>query len=162
MAAYLSASPARRILGSFNHGSMANALVQAIGSIGVSRPAGDIVFRRRRAGHDAGRTVDDVQHQLPIKIVLFDNHRLGMVQLEMEAAGLPHHGCERTNPNFALLAQAAGLTGMRVEDPAEVRPAGKGFSGKGANLVDVVTDPNAALDAGPRQRSDRPRVLRWP
>ena len=90
-----------------------------------------------------GELLTIVQHQLPIKIVLFDNHRLGMVQLEMEAAGLPHYGCERTNPNFALLAQAAGLTGMRVEDPAEVRPAlEKALAAKGPVLVDVVTDPN--------------------
>src|SRR5262245_49428893 len=66
-----------------------------------------------------------------------------MVQLEMEAAGLPHYGVELKNPNFAALAQAAGLTGLRVEDPAEVRPAlEQALASKGPVLVDVVTDPN--------------------
>jgi pyruvate dehydrogenase (quinone) len=83
------------------------------------------------------------QYQLPVKIVLFNNHRLGMVQLEMEAAGLPHYGCELKNPNFAALAHSIGLTGLRVEDPAEVRPAlEKALASSGPALVDVVTDPN--------------------
>ena len=69
-----------------------------------------------------GELLTVAQYQLPIKIVVFDNHRLGMVELEMEAAGLPHFGCELKNPNFAALAQAVGLTGIRVEEPAEVRP----------------------------------------
>ncbi len=143
-ARYLSASPARRILGSFNHGSMANALVQAIGAQ-MAFPGRQVISFSGDGGLGMmlGELLTIVQHQLPIKIVLFDNHRLGMVQLEMEAAGLPHYGCERTNPNFALLAQAAGLTGMRVEDPAEVRPAlEKALAAKGPVLVDVVTDPN--------------------
>ena len=63
------------------------------------------------------------QYELPLKIVLFNNHRLGMVQMEMEVAGLPHYGCELKNPNFATVAQAIGLMGLRVEDPAGVRPA---------------------------------------
>jgi Thiamine pyrophosphate-requiring enzymes [acetolactate synthase, pyruvate dehydrogenase (cytochrome), glyoxylate carboligase, phosphonopyruvate decarboxylase] len=80
---------------------------------------------------------------LPLKIVLFNNHRLGMVQMEMEVAGLPHYGCELKNPNFAAVAQAIGLMGLRVEDPAEVRPAlQKALAYSGPVLVDVVTDPN--------------------
>ena len=83
------------------------------------------------------------QYQLPLKIVLFNNHRLGMVQMEMAVAGLPHYGVELKNPNFALLAQAIGLMGLRVEDPAEVRPAlEKALASSGPALVDVVTDPN--------------------
>src|SRR5262249_21541629 len=83
------------------------------------------------------------QYQLPVKIVLFDNHRLGMVQLEQEAAGLPHYGGELKNPNFAALAQAIGLMGLRVEDPAQVRPPlGKALAARGPVPVDVVTDPN--------------------
>jgi pyruvate dehydrogenase (quinone) len=90
-----------------------------------------------------GELVTLAQHQLPIKIVLYDNHRLGMVQLEQEAAGLPHYGVELKNPNFAALAQAVGLTGLRVEDPVEVRPAlEKALATNGPVLVDVVTDPN--------------------
>ncbi len=83
------------------------------------------------------------QHELPVKIVLFNNHTLGMVQLEMEAAGYPHHACELKNPNFAALAEAVGLTGVRAEDPAQVRPAlERVLSCKGPALLDVVTDPS--------------------
>src|SRR6202521_5023503 len=90
-----------------------------------------------------GELLTVAQYQLPIKIVLFNNHRLGMVQLEMEVAGLPHYGCELKNPNFATLAQAIGMMGLRVEDPAEVRPAlEQALAFNGPALVDVVTDPN--------------------
>jgi pyruvate dehydrogenase (quinone) len=90
-----------------------------------------------------GELLTVAQYQLPVKIVLFNNHRLGMVQLEMEAAGIPHYGCELKNPNFAALAEAIGLTGLRVEDPAEVRPAlERALADSGPVLIDVVTDPN--------------------
>ncbi len=83
------------------------------------------------------------QYELPLKIVLFNNHRLGMVQMEMEVAGLPHYGCELKNPNFAALAQAIGLMGQRVEDPKGIRPAlEQALASSGPALVDVVTDPN--------------------
>jgi len=65
-----------------------------------------------------GELLTPAQYQLPVKIVLFDNHRLGMVQLEQEAAGLPHYGVQLKNPNFAALVEAVGPTGFRVEDPA--------------------------------------------
>ena len=97
-----------------------------------------------------GELLTVAQYELPVKVVLFNNHRLGMVQLEQEAAGLPHYGVELKNPNFAALAQAAGLTGLRVEDPAEVRPAlEKALATQGPVLVDVVTDPNV-LSMPPR------------
>ena len=84
------------------------------------------------------------QHDLPVKIVLFNNHSLGMVQLEMEVAGMSPFGCNLKNPNFAALAQAAGLFGVRVEDPVQVRPALKqAMAYPGPALVDIVTDPNA-------------------
>ena len=90
-----------------------------------------------------GELLTIAQYELPVKIVLFNNHRLGMVQLEMEVAGLPHYGCELKNPNFAALAEAIGLKGLRVEDPAEVRPAlEQALEFGGPVLVDVVTDPN--------------------
>src|SRR5262249_2286603 len=83
------------------------------------------------------------QYQLPVKVVVFNNHRLGMVQLEQEAAGLPHYGVELKNPNFAALAQAVGVLGLRVEGPEEVRPAlERALASSGPVLVDVVTDPN--------------------
>jgi pyruvate dehydrogenase (quinone) len=143
-ARYLRAAKGRRILGSFNHGSMANALPQAIGAQ-VAYPGRQVISLSGDGGLAMllGELLTIAQYQLPVKIVLFDNHRLGMVQLEQEAAGLPHYGVELKNPNFAALAKAVGLTGLRVEDPAEVRPAlEQALKSDGPVLVDVVTDPN--------------------
>jgi pyruvate dehydrogenase (quinone) len=143
-ARYLGASAGRRFLGSFNHGSMANALPQAIGAQ-LAYPDRQVISLSGDGGLAMlmGELLTVAQHELPLKIVLFNNHRLGMVQMEMEVVGLPHYGCELKNPNFALLAQAVGLTGIRVEDPAQVRTALEQALGtKGPVLVDVVTDPN--------------------
>ena len=143
-ARYLSAGKGRRFLGSFNHGSMANALPQAIGAQ-LTYPARPVISLSGDGGLAMlmGELLTVAQYQLPVKIVLFNNHRLGMVQLEMEAAGLPHYGCELKNPDFAALAKAVGLMGLRVEDPAGVRPAlEKALAWSGPALVDVVTDPN--------------------
>jgi pyruvate dehydrogenase (quinone) len=143
-ARYLRAAKGRRILGSFNHGSMANALPQAVGAQ-TAYPGRQVVSLSGDGGLAMllGELLTIAQYQLPVKIVLFDNHRLGMVQLEQEAAGLPHYGVELKNPNFAALAQAVGLTGLRVEDPGEVRPALKrALESSGPVLVDVMTDPN--------------------
>jgi pyruvate dehydrogenase (quinone) len=143
-ARYLNAGAGRRILGSFNHGSMANALPQAIGAQ-TAYPGRQVISLSGDGGLAMlmGELLTVAQYQLPVKIVLFDNHRLGMVQLEQEAAGLPHYGCELKNPDFALLAQAVGLKGRRVEDPADVRPAlEQALEASGPVLVDVVTDPN--------------------
>jgi pyruvate dehydrogenase (quinone) len=143
-ARYLRAAKGRRILGSFNHGSMANALPQAVGAQ-TAYPGRQVVSLSGDGGLAMmmGELLTVAQYQLPVKIVLFDNHRLGMVQLEQEAAGLPHYGVELKNPNFAALAKAVGLEGLRVEDPAEVRPAlERALASAGPVLVDVVTDPN--------------------
>jgi pyruvate dehydrogenase (quinone) len=134
----------RRILGSFNHGSMANALPQAVGAQ-TAYPGRQVVSLSGDGGLAMlmGELLTIAQYQLPIKVVVFNNHRLGMVQLEQEAAGLPHYGVELKNPNFAALAQAVGLTGLRVEDPAQVRPVlEKALATQGPVLVDCVTDPN--------------------
>jgi pyruvate dehydrogenase (quinone) len=143
-ARYLRAAPGRRILGSFNHGTMANALPHAIGAQ-IAYP-GRQVFSLSGDGGLAmlmGELLTLAQYQLPVKVILFDNHRLGMVMLEQEAAGFPNFGCELHNPNFAALAEAIGLKGLRVEDPAGVRPAlEQAIASKGPVLVDVVTNPN--------------------
>jgi pyruvate dehydrogenase (quinone) len=143
-ARYLRAGADRRFLGSFNHGSMANALPQAIGAQ-AAYPGRQVISLSGDGGLAMlmGDLLTIPQHDLPLKIVLFNNHRLGMVQMEMEVVGLPHYGCELKNPNFATLAQAIGLMGLRVEDPADVRPAlTKALEYNGPALVDVVTDPN--------------------
>ena len=143
-ARYLRAGAGRRFLGSFNHGSMANALPQAIGAQ-AAYPARQVISLSGDGGLAMlmGDLLTLPQHQLPLKIIVFNNHRLGMVQMEMEVVGLPHYGCELKNPNFAKLAEAIGLMGLRVEDPAEVRPAlEQALASSGPALVDVVTDPN--------------------
>ena len=143
-ARYVHAAKGRRFLGSFNHGSMANALPQAIGAQ-VAYPDRQVISLSGDGGLAMlmGELLTLRQHDLPVKIVLFDNHTLGMVQLEMEVAGLPHHGCELKNPNFAAVAEAVGLEAVRVEEPAQVRPAlEQMLTCKGPALVDVVTDPN--------------------
>jgi pyruvate dehydrogenase (quinone) len=143
-ARYLRAAKGRRILGSFNHGSMANALPQAVGAQ-TAYPGREVISLSGDGGLSMllGELLTVAQYQLPVKIVVFNNHRLGMVQLEQEAAGLPHYGVELKNPNFAALAQAVGLMGLRVEGPEEVRPAlERALASSGPVLVDVVTDPN--------------------
>ena len=143
-ARYLHAAKGRRFLGSFNHGSMANALPQAIGAQAAYRDR-QVISLSGDGGLAMlmGELLTLGQHELPVKLVCFNNHTLGMVQLEMEVAGFPPHGCKLKNPNFAALAEAAGLDSVRVEDPAEVRPALERVLGsKGPALLDVVTDPN--------------------
>jgi pyruvate dehydrogenase (quinone) len=143
-ARYLRAAEGRRFLGSYNHGSMANALPQAVGAQ-AAYPGRQVIALSGDGGLAMllGELLTVAQYQLPVKVVVFNNHRLGMVQLEQEAAGLPHYGVDLKNPNFAVLAQAVGLTGLRVEDPAEVRPAlQRALESSGPVLVDVVTDPN--------------------
>jgi pyruvate dehydrogenase (quinone) len=143
-ARYIQAAKGRRILGSFNHGSMANALPQAIGAQ-LSYPGRPVISMSGDGGLAMmmGELLTAAQYELPIKVVVFNNGRLGMVQLEMEAASLPHFGCDLKNPNFGALAEAIGFKGLRVEDPKDVRPAlEKALSSGGPVLVDVVTDPD--------------------
>jgi pyruvate dehydrogenase (quinone) len=123
---------------------MANALPQALGAQ-TAYPNRQVISFSGDGGLSMmmGELLTLAQYQLPVKIVLFDNHRLGMVQLEQEAGGYPPFGVELKNPNFAALAEAVGLTGLRVEDPADLRPTlEKALAAKGPVLVDVVTDPN--------------------
>jgi pyruvate dehydrogenase (quinone) len=135
----------RRLLGSFNHGSMANALPQAIGaqlpdrSRQVIAMAGDGGFAMLM-----GDFLTLLQYDLPVKIVLFDNGSLGMVELEMLVSGLQPYQTRLTNPDFAAMARAAGITGIRIEDPGDVDAGlAEALSLPGPALVDVVTDPNA-------------------
>lgn len=144
-ARYLSASKGRRLLGSFVHGSMANALPQAIGAQ-AAFPDRQVIALSGDGGFAMlmGDVLTLGQHNLPIKIILFNNHSLAMVQLEMEVAGMSPYGCDLKNPSFAALALSIGLFGIRVEDPADVRPAiARALAHKGPALVEVITDPNA-------------------
>jgi pyruvate dehydrogenase (quinone) len=122
-ARYLSMNGKRRLLGSFNHGSMANALPQAIG-VQVSHPGRQVVSLSGDGG--LAMMLGDVlslrQLRAPVKIIVFKNESLAFVELEMKAAGIVDFGTDLQNPNFAKLAEAAGLLGLTAETPDQVRP----------------------------------------
>ncbi|WP_329620586.1 pyruvate dehydrogenase [Streptomyces sp. NBC_01255] len=154
-ARYLSPNGRRRIIGSFSHGSMANALPQAIGAQFTDRNR-QVVSLSGDGGFSMlmGDFLTLVQYDLPVKVVVFNNSSLGMVELEMLVAGLPSYGTTNKNPDFAAIARAAGAYGVRVEKPKQLASALKdAFKHKGPALVDVVTDPNA-LSIPPRISSD--------
>ncbi|MCM1946314.1 pyruvate dehydrogenase [Streptomyces sp. G2] len=144
-ARYLTPNGRRRIIGSFSHGSMANALSQAIGAQFTDRDR-QVVTLSGDGGFTMlmGDFLTLVQYDLPVKIVLFNNSSLGMVELEMLVAGLPSYGTGNRNPDFAAVARAAGAYGVRVEKPKHLAGALRdAFRHPGPALVDVVTDPNA-------------------
>ncbi|MFD0356484.1 pyruvate dehydrogenase [Streptomyces sp. NPDC127110] len=144
-ARYLSPNGKRRIIGSFSHGSMANALPQAIGAQFTDRGR-QVVSMSGDGGFSMlmGDFLTLVQYDLPVKVILFDNSSLGMVELEMLVSGLPSYGTTNRNPDFAAIARAAGAYGVRVEKPKQLTAALKdALRHKGPALVDVVTDPNA-------------------
>ncbi|MFE3740970.1 pyruvate dehydrogenase [Streptomyces sp. NPDC059134] len=150
-ARYLTPNGRRRVIGSFSHGSMANALPQAIGAQFTDRNR-QVVAMSGDGGFTMlmGDFLTLVQYDLPVKIVLFNNSALGMVELEMLVAGLPSYGTTNHNPDFAGIARAAGAYGVRVEKPRQLASALKdAFKHRGPALVDVVTDPNA-LSIPPR------------
>ncbi|WP_275462403.1 pyruvate dehydrogenase [Streptomyces noursei] len=144
-ARYLTPNGSRRVIGSFSHGSMANALPQAIGAQFMDRGR-QVVSMSGDGGFSMlmGDFLTLVQYDLPVKVVLFNNSSLGMVELEMMVSGLPAYGTTNRNPDFAAIARAAGAYGVRVEKPKQVRGALRdAFRHEGPALVDVVTDPNA-------------------
>src|SRR5882724_4180769 len=123
-ARYLKMNGKRRLLGSFNHGSMANALPQAIGAQ-VSYSGRQVISLSGDGG--LAMLMDDLltlrQMQLPIKVVVFKNDALGFVELEMKAAGIIDFGTDLHNPDFAKMADGAGILGLKAARPEEVRPA---------------------------------------
>lgn len=140
-ARYLTMNGRRRLIGSFTHGTMACALPHAIGAQTVDRGRQVVAL----AG-DGGLTmlfgdlITLVQNELPVKIVLFNNSSLNFVELEMKAAGIVNFGTELRNPDFASVARALGIHGVRVERPADLEGAlAEAFAHDGPALVDVVT-----------------------
>jgi pyruvate dehydrogenase (quinone) len=122
-ARYLTMNGKRRLLGSFNHGSMANALPQAIGAQ-VSHPGRQVVALSGDGGLAMlmGDLLSLRQLKAPVKIVVFKNNSLAFVELEMKAAGLVDFGTDLQNPNFAKMAEAADLLGLTAETPDQIRP----------------------------------------
>ncbi|WP_345507606.1 thiamine pyrophosphate-dependent enzyme [Terrabacter aeriphilus] len=133
----------RRLVGSYNLGSMANALPMALGAQGLDRGRPVVAF----AGDGGlmmllGDLRTAVTYRLPVVVVVFDNGRLGMVELEQEQGGLPEFGTELDNPDLAAVATAMGLTSRRVTDPEQLDDAVRwAFSADGPVLLDVVTNP---------------------
>jgi len=140
-ARYLKMNGKRRLLGSFTHGSMANALPQAIGAQ-ASNPARQVISLSGDGGFTMlmGDFITLVQRKLPVKVVVFNNGTLGFVEMEMKAAGLLETGVTLENPDFAAMSTAMGVDATRVEDPADLAPAlERAFSHQGPALIDVVT-----------------------
>jgi pyruvate dehydrogenase (quinone) len=141
---FVTMSGTRRLIGSYNLGSMANAMPQALGAQALDRGREVVAF----CG-DGGLTmllgdlITAVTHRLPVRLVVFDNGRLGMVKLEQEQAGLPEFGTTLENPDLAAVARAIGLHGVRVEDPDGLDDAVReAFAHDGPVLLDVITNPD--------------------
>src|SRR6202167_5114489 len=135
----------RRIIGSFNHGSMANALPMSIGAQ-CAFPGRQVISLSGDGGLAMlmGDLLTITQYDLPIKVLVFDNGALGMVKLEMETAGFPDYQTDLKNPNFAKLADAIGMMGVRIENPADVSSGLKrARAHRGPAPSDGVTDPIA-------------------
>jgi pyruvate dehydrogenase (quinone) len=121
-ARYLHMNGRRSLLGSFTHGSMANALPQAIGAQ-KAFPGRQVITLSGDGGLAMllGDLLTLHQLHLPVKVVVFNNSSLWFVELEMKAAGLLDYGTELMNPNFAKLAESANIFGIRIEKPEELR-----------------------------------------
>ena len=144
-ARYIAGTGERKMLGSFNHGSMANAMPQAIGAA-LACPDKQVIAFCGDGGLSMmmGDLMTIVQYNLPVKIVLFNNRSLNMVKLEMQVAGIPDVETDMLNPDFVKLAEAMGIYGIQINDPADVKPAlEKAFQQDGPALISIQTDPNA-------------------
>jgi pyruvate dehydrogenase (quinone)/pyruvate oxidase len=135
-ARYLKMNGRRRLIGSFNHGSMANALPQAIG-VQAAYPGRQVVTLSGDGGLAMlmGELLTVRQLGLPVKIIVFNNGTLGFVEMEMKAAGLVETGVALDNPDFAAMARAIGIHGVRVTDPGDVE----------AGIREVLAHPGPAL-----------------
>jgi pyruvate dehydrogenase (quinone) len=140
-ARYLDMNGRRRLIGSFVHGSMANAMPQAIGAQ-AAQPGRQVISLSGDGGFTMlmGDLITLTQMKLPVKVVIFNNGVLGFVALEMKAAGFVDTNVDLENPDFAAMARAMGIFARRVEDPGELPGAMKEvLAHNGPALLDVVT-----------------------
>jgi pyruvate dehydrogenase (quinone) len=132
----------RRLLGSFWHGSMANAMAQAIGAQ-AAMPGRQVISLSGDGGFTMlmGDFLTLVQDRLPVKVVVFNNGALGFIELEQKSTGFLDFGTELQNPNFAAMAEVIGIRGIRLEDAADV---GDGIAAAiahdGPVLIDAVVN----------------------
>jgi pyruvate dehydrogenase (quinone) len=141
-ARYLRMNGSRRLLGSFSHGSMANALPQAIGAQEVF-PDRQVICLSGDGGLSMlmGDLLSLRQLNLPVKIVVFNNGALSFVELEMKAAGILTHGTDLVDTDFSKMAEAAGILGLRAEKPEQVKPMlNQALEHNGPALVDIVVN----------------------
>ena len=138
-ARYLRMNGKRRLLGSFTHGSMANALPQAIGAQ-MSHPGRQVITMSGDGGFAMlmGDLLTLRQQDLPVKVIVFKNDSLAFVELEMKAAGIVDYGTDLRNPDFAKIAEGAGVLGLRAETPDRVEPMiAQALKHDGPALVEV-------------------------
>ncbi|MBD0855647.1 pyruvate dehydrogenase [Corynebacterium striatum] len=144
-ARYITPNGKREQIGSFRHGTMANALPMAIGAQAANEGRQVISF----SGDGGlsmlmGELLTVKLHNLPVKIFVFNNSSLGMVKLEMLVQGLPEHQTDHAHVDYAAIAEAAGIKHIRIEDPKKARKQiREAMDFDGPVLVDMVTDPNA-------------------
>jgi pyruvate dehydrogenase (quinone) len=144
-ARYITPNGKRRVIGSFRHGSMANALPHAIGAQ-LAYPGRQIISMSGDGGLGMlfGELLTVAFHDLPVKIVTFNNSALGMIRLEMMVDGFPPYQTDFGPVDYAAIARAAGIHSVRVEQPADIRVAlTEALQYRGPALIDLVTDPNA-------------------
>ncbi len=144
-ARYINPLGTRRLIGSYLHGSMANALPHAIGAQ-ASHPGRQVISVSGDGGLSMllGELITAAAHNLPVNVVVFNNSSLGMVKLEMLVDGLADFGVDVPDTNYAAIATAMGFHAVRVTDPADIATAYRAaFAHNGPSLVELITDPNA-------------------
>ncbi|MFT3904660.1 MAG: thiamine pyrophosphate-binding protein [Niabella sp.] len=144
-ARFITGTGERKMLGSFNHGSMANAMPMAIGA-SLAHPDRQVIAMCGDGGLSMllGDMATIFQYKLPAKLIVFNNRALGMVKLEMEVGGMPDNETDMINPDFAMIAQAMGYPGKNVRHPEDVEEAIKEcLEHDGPYLLNIFTNPNA-------------------
>jgi len=140
-ARYLVMNGRRRLVGSWAHGSMANAMAHAIGAQ-AAQPGRQVISMSGDGGFAMlmGDLITLTQMKLPVKVVIFNNGVLGFVALEMKASGFVETGTDLQNPDFAAMARAMGIHAIRVEDPGDLPNAIRDLlAHDGPAVLDVVT-----------------------
>jgi pyruvate dehydrogenase (quinone) len=141
-ARYLAMNGKRRLIGSFNHGSMANAMAQALGAQ-AAFPGRQVISLSGDGGFTMlmGDFLSLVQLGLPVKVCVFNNGSLGFVELEQKSVGFLDFGTAFKNPNFAAMAEAVGIRGIRLERPGEVEDGiAAALAHDGPVLIDAVVN----------------------
>ena len=144
-ARYIKGGRNRYLTGSFNHGSMANAMPMSIGA-GLSFPERQVIALCGDGGISMllGDLMTISQYNIPVKILIFNNRALGMVRLEMQVQGLPDWQTDMVNPDFEKVAEAMGIKAWTVNDSQDLeKTLSLALEHQGPTLVNIFTDPNA-------------------